>query len=497
MAPLHINPRLVASVLSPFPRIRLFSFPSPPSLPSYRSAMYSAYNRASNETDNFLFDLDEQCKQSTVFDNHIFSDWLIDDPAAHAMSPIQPISVPFPSSIVPPSPSVASSSSLGSPLSTSSSTSPPTYNAFQHEFFEAPQYSGSTDDVSSYDNQFLAAYPHNYLPPPVWAAHLWDNSATGPMITGEQFPAQTAGNTTIDPSFVHSRESSPNDVFDSPPSPLFINPHNFSTSPTLAAAETYINSPTVSATRPQPYPIGPRRAQADHTAFLSTSAPSAITPLSYHRSPRLSRSYTRRAQSVASDESAGDHDATIRRLPKRSQQQSQDGSRSTPDKSSSETPTRVSLFLGPIYIRITDPSFTQPPRSPLSNHRSWPLPHGNSTLPILFRRPRLAPQRSSTLPRLPRKLVKNTQTSAPLRRRFVPYLIFSSPTFNRGSPLFPEIQAYVSGCQGRQGEGVCGLHAHPHSRRYQAGECFPDRSTQSRKVQKSQHEGPKRAKETP
>ena len=368
MAPLHINPRLVASVLSPFPRIRLSSFPSPPLLPFCRSAMYSTHSRPSNETDNFLFDLDEQCKQSTVFDNHIFADWLIDDPATHAMSPVQPISIPFPPPIVPPSPSVASSSSLGSPLSTSLSTSPPTYNTLQHEFFETNQYSGSTDDVSSYDNHFLAAYPHNYLQPPVWAANLWDNSANVPMITGEQFTAQTAANTTIDPSFVHSRESSPNDVFDSPPSPLFINPHNFSTSPTLAAAET-INQPTVSATRPQPYPIVRRRAQADHTAFLSTSAPSAITPLSYHRSPRLSRSYTRRAQSVASDESAGDRDATIRRLPKRSQQ-SQDGSRSTPDKSSNETPIRVSLFVGPIYIRISDPSFTQPPRSPFSNHQS-------------------------------------------------------------------------------------------------------------------------------
>ena len=341
MAPLHINPRLVASVLAPFPRIRLPPIPSPPLLPTYRSAMYSTQSRALNETDNFLFDLDEQCKQSTVFDSNIFADWLIEDPAAHATSPVHPISIPFPPPNVPPSPSVASSSSLGSPLSTSSSTSPPTYNALQHEFFEGPQYSGSADDVSSYDNQFLAAYPHHYLQPPVWAANLWDNSTAGPMITGEQFPVQTAAN-TIDPSFVHSRESSPNDVFDSPPSPLFINPHNFSTSPTLAAAET-INPPTVSATRPQPYPVGRRRAQADHTAFLSSSAPSAITPLSYHRSPRLSRTYTRRAQSVASDESAGDRDATIRRLPKRSQQ-SQDGSRSTPDKLSNETPSRLSLF---------------------------------------------------------------------------------------------------------------------------------------------------------
>lgn len=347
MALVHINPRLVASVLSPFPRIRLPLFPPPPSFPFYRLAMYSTtHNRLSNETDHFLFDLDEQYKHSAVFDNNIFADWLIDDPATHATSPVQSISIPLHPSLVPPSPSVASSSSLGSPLSTSLSTSPPAYNALQHEFFEAPQYSGSTDDVSSYDNQFLTAYPHSYLQPPVWAANLWDSSTTGPVINGEQFPVQMAANTTIDPSFVHSRESSPNDVLDSPPSPLFINPHNFSTSPTLAAAET-ITPPTVSATRPQPYPIVRRRARADHPAFLSTSAPSAVTPLSYHGSPRLSRSYTRRAQSVASDESAGDPDATIRRLPKRSQQ-SQDGSRSTPDKSSNEAPSRVSLFVRPI-----------------------------------------------------------------------------------------------------------------------------------------------------
>ncbi|KAF9651069.1 hypothetical protein BDM02DRAFT_957267 [Thelephora ganbajun] len=338
MALVHINPRLVASVLSPFPRFRLPSFPSPPFLPLHRPAMYSTHNRLSNDSDNFLFELDEQSKQSTVFDSNIFADWLIDDPAAHATSPVQSISIPFHPSIVPSSPSVASCSSLGSPLSTSLSTSPPNYNTLQQEFFDAPHYSGSTDDVSSYDNHFLTAYPHNYLQPPVWAANLWDNPTAGPMITGEQFPIQTVA-TTIDPSFVHSRESSPNDVFDSPPSPLFINPHNFSTSPTLTAAET-ITSPTIPATRPQPYPIGRRRAQADHSAFLSTSAPSAITPLSYHRPPRLSRSYTRRAQSVTSDESTGDRDATIRILPRRSHQ-SLDESHSAPGKSLNETPTRM------------------------------------------------------------------------------------------------------------------------------------------------------------
>lgn len=341
MALVHINPRLVASVLSPFPRIRPPLFPSPPFLSFTRSAMYSAHNRLSNETDSFFFDLDEQCKQSTVFDHNIFADWLIEDPTVHATSPVQSISIPFHPSIVPPSPSAASSSSLGSPLSTSLSTSPPTYSTLQHDFFEAPQHSGSSEDVSAYDNQFLTAYPHNYLQPPVWAAHLWDNPTAGTMINEEQFHVQTATNIAIDPSFVHSRESSPNDVFDSPPSPLFINPHNFSTSPTLAAAENIMQS-TVSGTRPQPYPISRRRPHADHAAFLSTSAPSAITPLSYHRSPRLSRAYTRRAQSVASDESAGDPDATIRRLPKRSQQ-SQDESRSIRDKLSNESASRPSL----------------------------------------------------------------------------------------------------------------------------------------------------------
>lgn len=334
MALFHIKPRLVASVLFPFPRFRVSFFQSPPLRPLGRTAMYSAHNRLSNDTDNFLFDLDEHSKQSTMFDNNIFAEWLIDDQATHATSPGQPISIPFHPSIVPSSPSVASSSSLGSPLSTSLSTSPPAYNNLQQEFFDPPQYSGSTDDVSSYDNQFLTAYPHNYLPAPVWAANLWDNSTTGNVITGEQFPVQpVAATTTIDPSFVHSRESSPNDVFDSPPSPLFINPHNFSTSPTLAAAEATFSAP-ISATRPQPYPTR-RRSQADHAAFLSTSAPSAITHLSSNRPPRLSRSYTRRAQSVASDESAGDPDATIRRSPKRSQQP-RDESRSTPDRSSSE-----------------------------------------------------------------------------------------------------------------------------------------------------------------
>jgi len=124
------------------------------------------------------------------------------------------------------------------------------------------------------------------------------------------------------------------------------------------------------------------------------------------------------------------------------------------------------FFVHPFYIRITDPSFTQPPRSPLSNHQSWPPPHGNSTSPILFRRLRPTPPRNSTSPRLPRRPVKNTQTSAPPRKRSVSYLIFGSPIFNRDSPLFPEIQAYVSGCQGLQGERVRGLHAHPHPRRY-------------------------------
>ena len=363
MAFVHIKPRLVASVLSPFPRFQIPSFPLPRPPHSCSPAMYSTH-RHPNDSDSFLFDLDEQCKQSTVFDSNLFADWLIEDPATHATSQAQSISIPFHPSIVPPSPSVASTSSLGSPQSTSLSTSPPTYNPLQQEFFDTPQYSGSSDDVS-YDNQFLSAYPHNYLPAPVWAANLWDNQTDGTIIHGEQF-FQPPATGAIDPSFVHSRESSPNDVFDAPPSPLFINPHNFSTSPTLSAAET-ATSPTFSATRAQPYPVGRQRAQADHTAFLSTSAPSAITPLSYHRSPRLSRSYSRRAQSVTSDESAGDRDATIRRLPKRSQQ-SHDESRSTPDKSSSETPSCMSRLFVPsisvtlILLSAPQKSMLRPPK---------------------------------------------------------------------------------------------------------------------------------------
>lgn len=360
MALFLIKPRLVASVLSPFPRFRASFFPSPPSRSCGTTVMFSAHSRPANDTDNFLFDLDEQSKQSTMFDTNIFAEWLIDDQPTHATSPAQPISIPFHPAIVPSSPSVASSSSLGSPLSTSLSTSPPAYNNLQQEFFDPPQYSGSTDDVSSYDTQFLAPYPHGYLQAPVWATNLWDNSTNGNIIPREQLPVQTSATTTIDPSFVHSRESSPNGLFDSPPSPLFINPHNFSTSPTLAAAEATAFSLPISTTRPQPYPTR-RRSQADHAAFLSTSAPSAITPLSSSRPPRLSRSYTRRAQSVASDESTGDPDATIRRSPKRSQQ-SRDESRSTPDKSSSE-PSVYLFHLPPLFPYNRPCSLSAPPRS--------------------------------------------------------------------------------------------------------------------------------------
>ena len=71
--------------------------------------------------------------------------------------------------------------------------------------------------------------------------------------------------------------------------------------------------------------------------------------LSYHGPRRLSRSYTRRARSVASDEGTGDRDATIRRQPKHSQQSS-DEAHSTPDMSSSETPPCVSPFIYPIRV---------------------------------------------------------------------------------------------------------------------------------------------------
>ena len=175
--------------------------------------MYYTRSRLSNEADNFLFDLDEQCKQSTVFDNNIFSDWLTDDPATHATSSAELTSILFQPPMAPLSPSVVSSSSLGSPLSTSLSTSPPACNALQQETFEAPQYSGSTEEVSSYDNKLLTAYPHSYRQLPVWAASLWENSSAGSFMTDERFPVKTAANTTIDPPFARSRESLPNDVF--------------------------------------------------------------------------------------------------------------------------------------------------------------------------------------------------------------------------------------------------------------------------------------------
>ena len=90
-------------------------------------------------------------------------------------------------------------------------------------------------------------------------------------------------------------------------------------------------------------------------------------------------------------------------------------------------------FISPIYIRVADPSSTQLPRSPCSDHPSWPPPHGNFTLPTSFRKLRPTPPRSSMSRRQPKRQVKSTRTSAPLRRRSVPYLILGSPIFDRGS----------------------------------------------------------------
>ena len=322
-----VDPQIQTSSAQPEPRPHIPSFPLPRPPHSCSPAMYSTH-RPPNDPDSFLFDLDEHYEQPTVFDNNIFADWLSEDPVTHATSQAQSISIPSHSPIVPPSSSVALASSLAFPQPTPLSTSPFTYNPLRQEFFDT-QYSRSSDDVSSYDNQFLSAYSHN-LPAPVWAANLWDNQTDGSIIHGEQFSFQPPATGAFDPSFVLSRESSPNDVLDAPPSPS-------------------------SATRAQPYPVGRQGVQADHTAFLP-SAPPTIIPLSepYYRSPTPSRSYSRRAQSVTSDESARDRDATIRRLSKRSQQ-SRGEFRSTPDKFSSETPSCMSRFICPIYTRNTDP----------------------------------------------------------------------------------------------------------------------------------------------
>ena len=368
-----------------------------------------------------------------MFDNNIFAEWLNDDQPTLATSPAQPISNPFHPSIVPSSPSVASSSSLSSPLSTSLSTSPPAYNTLQQEFFDAPQYSGSTNDVSSYDSQFLAAYPHSYLQPPVWATNLWESSTNSNIMSGEQFPVQTAvTTTTIDPSFVHSRESSPNDVFDYPPSPLFINPHNLSTSPTLAAAESTFNAP-ISATRPQLYPTQ-RRSQADQAAFLSTSAPSVITPLSYSRSPRppvlipaaLSPWLWMRVPEIPMPPSE--------------------------DPSNARSHLETNLALLPINLRVNIVctssihlfrssitnlmSLIQYRQNPSSDHPSWPLPHGNCMTQTSSREPKRTPPRSSTSHRLPRRPVKSTQTSAAPRKKSVPFLISAFPNLTAIPPLF-------------------------------------------------------------
>jgi len=95
MAPLHIRPRLVASILSSSPRSRL--------PPLYRSAMCSTHNGLSNEIGNFPLDLNEQCKHSTVFDN-IFADRLTNDFTSHlqlnrpfrSLSPSYPPRPPLP-----------------------------------------------------------------------------------------------------------------------------------------------------------------------------------------------------------------------------------------------------------------------------------------------------------------------------------------------------------------------------------------------------------------
>jgi len=100
-------------------------------------------------------------------------------------------------------------------------------------------------------------------------------------------------------------------------------------------------------------------------------------------------------------------------------------------------PVRLSRLIRPIHV--ADPSFTQSLKSRCSNHRSWPRLHGNYISPTSFKGLRPTPPRSSMSPRRPRRPVKSMRTSAPLRRRSVPYLIFGSPVLDRGSLSFPEI----------------------------------------------------------
>ena len=271
------------------------------------------------------FDLDQQLERPTVVNDDIFADWLIDEQATQATSPGQSTILPF---ITPSSPSIASSS-LSSQFSTILESMTPDHKALL-EFLHGPlQHHGSTGGVSFYDDQLSDIPTDSYLQAPAWTTNLWGNSAIGDTITDVQFPAQAATTATMGPLYAHPRESSPYNMFGSPSSPLFIDPYDFSSSPTLVDAENPVSTPTL-AMCPHPYPTR-RLLQAGLSPFLSTSAPSAITPLSPIRSPGPSRSHTRRAQPVASDEGTGDPDITIQGIPERSQR-SRDKSRSTSER---------------------------------------------------------------------------------------------------------------------------------------------------------------------
>jgi hypothetical protein len=86
-----------------------------------------------------------------------------------------------------------------------------------------------------------------------------------------------------------------------------------------------------------------------------------------------------------------------------------------------------------IYPTFADLTLVQWCRSLCSDRQSLPLLHGNSISQTSFREPRPTRPRSLTLRRPPRRPVRNTRTSAPLRKRLVPYLISAPPTFDRDS----------------------------------------------------------------
>jgi len=98
------------------------SFPSHPTCRSLR-VQHTTDSRTKPTTSSPISTSSASILPSST--TRVFAESLTDDPAAHATSPVQPVSITFPLPIVPPSPSVTPSSSLGSQLSASLSTSPP------------------------------------------------------------------------------------------------------------------------------------------------------------------------------------------------------------------------------------------------------------------------------------------------------------------------------------------------------------------------------------